>query len=171
MMLYVNQFSRFRYSTPSQCDSLRFKIFKSKFYTIWKTSYHHFGSFLGPRPTRYRSDRWPNVLSHILIAPQSLLPPNLTRLSSNEHIWSIWGNRGPYNEKKWVENMILVNITIFCGWNMPTWVSLHEETKFRDDRYNSSVCIVSFSDWPASLSFSWTRCRMVFRPFSTLNLI
>ena len=56
--------------------------------------------------------------------------------------------------------MILVNITIFCGWNMPTWVPLHEETKFRDDRYNSSVCIVSFSDWPASLSFSWTPCSL-----------
>ena len=146
------------------------KFYKGKFYTIWKTNYHRFGSFLGPRPTRYRSDRWPNVLSHILVAPHSLLPPNLTRLSSNKHIWSIWGKSWPIQWKKWVENMILVNITIFCGWSMPTWVPLHEETKFRDDRYNSSMCIVSFSDWPASSPFSWTPCRMIFRPFSTLNL-
>ena len=145
--------------------------FLKQFYTIWKTNYHHFGSFLYPRPIRYRSDRWPNVLSHILIALQSLLPPNLTRLSSNGHIWSICGESWSIQWKKWAENMIVVHITIFCEWSMSNWVLLHEETKFRDDRYNSSVCIVSLSDWPASSPFSLTPCSMVFRPFLTLNLI
>ena len=64
-------------------------ILKGKFWTTWKSIYHNFGSIVDSPPTIYRSDPWPNVLSHILIEIQSFLTLYLIRLSSTEHIWSI----------------------------------------------------------------------------------
>ena len=65
--------------------------------------------------------------------------------------------------KKWYEIIILINITIFCEWNMSNHVSLHEETEFEGDRYDSIMSIVLFCDWTASRTFNWTPC--IFRAY------
>ena len=131
---------------------------KANFERNEKSNYHNFGPLEVSITTKYRSDPWPNVLSHILIEIQSLLTLNVTRLSSTEHIWPILTHFERIQWKKWSENIILINITIFWEWNMSNHVSLHEETEFDGDRYDSFLCIVSFCDWPASLEFSTTPC-------------
>ena len=140
-----------------------FKKGEGKFWTVWKSAYHNSGRLVDSPPTIYRSDRWPNVLSYILTTTQSLLTSNVTRLSSNEHIWPIWPILGEIRrfitilDPLWI---VMINITIFWEWNMSNCVSLHEETEFRSDRYHSLVCTVSFCSWSASSRFSWTPSRM-----------
>ena len=131
------------------------------FWTFEKSNYHHFGPLTVSITTKYRSDPRPNVFSHILTTRHSLLASNVTRLSSTEHIWSILGNY-IIQWKKWSENIILVNITTFCEWNMSNHVSLHEETEFKGDRYDSfvCVCVVSFCDWTATGVFSSPPCTL-----------
>ena len=130
-------------------------------YTIWKSIYRNFGPLVESVPTPYRSDRWPNVLSRILVAIQSLPTSDVIGLSSNEHIWSIWGNYRHTIMQKSSENIIMINVTSFCGWIMSNWVSLHEETDFRVDRYDSFVCIISFCDWSASSDLSSIPSRSI----------
>ena len=71
-----------------------------------------------------------------------------------DHTWSIWGESVTIQLKKSSENIIMINITFFCEWQMSNWVPLHEKTEFKDDRCDSLVCIVSFCDWSTSLDFS-----------------
>ena len=59
------------------------------------------------------------------------------------------------------EIIIMINVTSFCEWIMSNWVSLHEETEFRGDRYDSFVCIISFCDWSASSDLSSIPSRSI----------
>ena len=78
---------------------------KANFERNEKSNYHNFGPLEVSITTKYRSDPWPNVLSHILIEIQSLLTLNVTRLSSTEHIWPILTHFGPFWENT-VEEVI-----------------------------------------------------------------
>ena len=71
------------------------------------------------------------------------------------HFDPFWEKSWVIQWKKWSENIILINITIFWEWNMPNHVSLHEETEFKGDRYESFVCITSFCDWTTTGVFSF----------------
>ena len=128
----------------------------------FKTSYLKFGSLLNSLgiPTYRISIGWmiKRAVSHFDYNPITFYikcDPFIvwSTYLEFEYIWLRRKSCECEISDKWSVNTILVNITIFCKWNMSNWVPLlvHDEIEFRGDLYDSFPWIVSFCGKPTSL--------------------